>query len=321
MTTRLGVVMDPISGINPKKDSTFAMLLAAQRRGYNVHYMTPGDLWVENGVAHGRWRALDVRDDPADWFTLGAAHEGRLADCDAILMRRDPPFDIEYINDTSVLERAELEGCLIVNRPQALRDANEKFYTAWFPELTPETLFARDQERLKAFVERVGHAVIKPIDGMGGASIFQLRAGDPNLKVALETVSVNGTRMIVAQRYLPEITAGDKRILVVDGEPVPYALARIPAADDFRGNLARGGRGEGVPLSDADRAICERVGPELVRRGILFAGLDVIGSALTEINVTSPTCIRELDAQYGLDIAGILFDAIEARLSERHAGT
>lgn len=314
---RIAVVMDPIAHIKPRKDSTLAMVLEAQRRGHEIRYLEPGDLWVDGGEAYGRWRPLTVRDDPTDWYTLGEPVSEPLAASDVVLMRRDPPFDVEYVNDTYALERAEAAGCLVVNRPQALRDANEKFFLAWFPECAPETLFSRDLERLRGFVRRVGHAVIKPVDGMGGASIFQLRADDPNVKVALETVSGNGRRVVVAQRFVPEISAGDKRILIVDGEPVPYALARIPASDDFRGNLARGGRGEGVPLSDRDRAICAAVGPELVRRGILFAGLDVIGAYLTEINVTSPTCIRELDAIYGLNIAGLLFDAIERRLAER----
>ncbi|MEM9301786.1 MAG: glutathione synthase [Pseudomonadota bacterium] len=318
MARSIGVVMDPIEGINSKKDSTFAMLLEAQRRGWRIHYFTAGDLWVENGVAHGRSRNLELRDNPADWFSwIGEAETVALGSLDVILMRRDPPFDLEYINDTYALERAEIAGALVVNRPQALRDANEKYFTAWFAELGPPTLFSRDQTRLRAFVLEQGRAVIKPVDGMGGASIFQLHRDDPNINVALETVSEEGRRVVVAQKYVPEITAGDKRILIVDGEAVPCALARIPSSEDFRGNLARGGTGEGLELTERDREICEQVGPELAARGILFAGLDVIGDYLTEINVTSPTCIRELDSIFDLNIAGILFDAIERQLAAR----
>ena len=268
-----------------------------------------------DGRAFGRMRPLSVRDDPSGWFELGQAEDQPLADLDVILMRKDPPFDMEYINDTYVLDRAEAEGVVVVNRPNSLRDANEKAFTAWFPECCPPTLMARDPARLREFVMEQEVAIVKPMDGMGGESIFIARADDKNLNVILETVGEHGHRLIMAQRYIPEISAGDKRILLIDGEAVPYALARLPSDDDFRGNLAKGGVGEGVELSERDHWICQQVGPELQRRGVIFAGLDVIGDYLTEINVTSPTCIRELDAIYGLHIAGQLFDAIESRLT------
>ena len=312
---RVGVIMDPIESINTRKDSSFAMLLEAQRRGHSIAYMTAADISLRGGTAMGRWKSLQVRDDTRSWFSYGDSGSGPLSALDCILMRKDPPFDMEYINDTYVLDRAQEQGTLVVNRPQALRDANEKLFTAWFEDLTPRCLFARDPALLKAFVAEHGHCVIKPVDGMGGTSIFQVRADDPNLNVVLETVSHNGERLIVAQKYVDAITNGDKRILVVDGDVVPYCLARIPAQGDFRGNLARGGRGEARPLSGRDREIAETVAPVLKERGILFAGLDVIGDFLTEINVTSPTCIREIDRAYDLNIAGMLFDAIEGKIA------
>ena len=308
---RLGIIMDPIESININKDSSFAMLLEAQARGYDIQYLQRSDLWLENGVAYGRLRPIKVKDDPTAWFELGESNVCALAELDVILIRKDPPFDMEYVHDTYVLEKAEADGALVINRPRALRDSNEKVYTAWFPQCTPATIIARDHKILRDFVMEQRCAVIKPLGGMGGESIFRVDHDDLNLNVILETVSRNGSALIMAQRYIPEITAGDKRILMINGEPVPYALARIPAADDFRGNLAKGGRGQGVALSDRDRWICEQVGPDLRARGIIFAGLDVIGDFLTEINVTSPTCIRELDALYGLNIAGQLFDCIE----------
>ena len=321
MTLSLGIVMDPIETIKPGKDSSFAMLLEAQRRGHDVHYLVPDNLWIADGRAWGRGRMLTVTDNQQRWFEYGDAFEQPLDELDVILMRKDPPFDLEYIADTYVLERAEQAGCLVVNRPQALRDANEKIYTAWFADLCPPSVFSRDQDRIRAFVRSEDRSVVKPVDAMGGESIFQLRRDDPNVNVVIETVSRMGQRMVVAQRYIPEIEQGDKRILMVDGEPVPYALARIPSADDFRGNLAKGGTGQGVPLSDRDREIAARVGPELRERGILFAGLDVIGDWLTEINVTSPTCIRELDRIYGLNIAGMLFDVIERKIEDSALST
>jgi glutathione synthase len=308
--------MDPIGGINIRKDSTFAMMLEAQRRGHDLLYMEPSDVWVDGGEARASWRQARVEDNPEHWFDLGERQDGPLAELDVLLMRRDPPFDMDYVYLTYALELAEAAGTLVINRPQSLRDANEKFYITQFPQCCTPFAIARQSSRLLAFAERHGKSVVKPLGGMGGESIFQLNPGDPNVKVILEAITKNDTELVMVQTYIPEITAGDKRILVVDGEPVPYALARLPGEGDFRGNLAKGGRGEGVPLSERDRWICDQVAPALRAKGILFAGLDVIGDWLTEINVTSPTCIRELDAEYGLNIAGQLFDAIDRKLAE-----
>ena len=309
---KTGVVMDPISGIKTYKDSTFAMLLEAQRRGHQLFYMEPADLSVADGVALGHMSALSVRDSRDDWFTLGPRENFELAGLDILLMRKDPPFNMDYVYTTYILDLAEKAGVKVVNRPNALRDANEKCFITQFPQCCVPALITRSTEEIKGFVKEHGLSVVKPLDGMGGESIFQVRPEDPNLNVILETITSADRELVMVQRYIPEITQGDKRILVVNGEPVPYALARIPGKGDFRGNLAKGGTGVGVPLSDRDRWIVSQVAPELVRRGILFAGLDVIGDWLTEVNVTSPTCIRELDAQYDLNIAGKLFDALEA---------
>jgi glutathione synthase len=314
---RLGVVMDPIESITPKKDSTLAMLLEARRRGAEIHYMLQSDLRLEGGDPRAQSRILSVRNDLADWFEFGASQDLRLADLDVLLMRKDPPFDMEYIYTSYILERAEMAGTLVVNKPQSLRDMNEKAYTTWFEECAPETLITRSIPGIRRFLQEHGRIVVKPLDGMGGRSVFVVGQGDNNANVILETLTDNGRRFAVAQVYIPEISEGDKRILLVDGEPVEYALARIPSADDNRGNLAMGAKGVGRQLSERDRWICSRVGPVLRERGVLFAGLDVIGDFLTEINVTSPTGIRELDALYGLNIAGTLFDAIEARLDRR----
>jgi glutathione synthase len=309
---RTGVIMDPIGGIAMYKDSTFAMLLEAQRRGHEIRYMEPADLTVRDGTALGRMASLEVRDDRDDWFTLGAAENRELAELDFLLMRKDPPFDMDYVYTTYVLDLAEQAGVTVVNRPQALRDANEKFFITQFPQCCVPALITRHSDEIREFVQANGLAVVKPLDGMGGESIFRVEPGDPNLNVILETITQKDRALVIVQKFIPEITQGDKRVLVVGGEPVPYALARIPGAGDFRGNLAKGGTGVGVELTERDRWIVSQVAPELVRRGILFAGLDVIGDWLTEVNVTSPTCIRELDAQYGLNIAGDLFDAMEA---------
>jgi glutathione synthase len=309
---KLGVVMDPIGGIKPAKDSTLAMLLAAQRRGWPCWYMEPGDLFLEGGQACGRMRPVQVRDDLQTWFELGAAVEQPLSKLDVLLMRKDPPFDLEYLYTTHVLSVAQARGLRVVNDPRALRDCNEKLFTVWFPQCCPPTLVSRDLPRLLAFIAAQGVAVVKPLDGMGGGGVFKLAADDVNRRVALETLSHNGRRSLMVQRYLPEIARGDKRILMLHGEAVPYALARIPAADDFRGNLAAGARGEGTPLTSRDRWLAAQVAPELLARGLLFVGLDVIGDYITEINVTSPTCIRELDRQYGLDIAGQFLDGLSA---------
>jgi glutathione synthase len=315
---RLGVVMDPIDRIKPAKDTTLAMLLEAQRRGYQLEYMTQADLWVLEGRLGARLRALAVVDDAERWFELGPVREADASELDVILMRKDPPFDMEYIYTTFLLERAEAAGVLVVNKPRALRDVNEKAYTMWFPELTPATLVTRSMQDMRRFVARHGAAVVKPLDGMGGRSIFVLREGDPNTGVILETLTDHDRRYAMIQRYVPEIVAGgDRRILLVDGEPFEHVLARIPAEGENRGNLAAGARGEGRDLSPREREICARVGPVLREQGILFAGLDVIGDRLTEINVTSPTGVRELDKLYGANICSGLFDAIERRLGQR----
>lgn len=311
----LAIVMDPIEAIKIHKDSSFAMLLEAQRRGWTLYYLQLGDLYVRDGVAWGRAAELSVRDDAAGWFELAEVVDRRLGDMDAILMRKDPPFDMEYVYATYVLERAELAGALVVNRAASLRDFNEKFSTSLFPQCCPPTLVDRSAARVREFLAEHRDVVVKPLDGMGGASIFRLRIDDPNVSVILETLSAHGERFFMAQRFIPAISAGDKRILMVNGEPVPWALARIPAQGELRGNLAAGASAEGVALGERERWICEQVGPTLVERGLWFVGLDVIGDYLTEINVTSPTCIRELDGMYGLNIAGQLFDFIEQRLS------
>ena len=312
MSRTLAVLMDPINAIRPYKDTTFAMLLEAQRRGYHLLYMSHGDLALRDGTPWARLAPLAVRDNLHDWFTLGEAGWRGLAGIDFVFARKDPPVDAQFIYDTMVLELAQRVGVTVVNDPRGLRDANEKLFALHFPDCCAPTLVARDAAELKRFAAEHGEVVLKPLDGMGGRSIFRSRHGDPNLNVILETLTDNGHNFAIAQKFIPEISAGDKRILMIDGEPVPYALARIPQGDDFRGNLAAGGKGVGVPLTDRDRQIAATVGPELVRRGMRFVGLDVIGDWLTEINVTSPTCVRELDAQFGLNIAGQLFDRLEA---------
>jgi glutathione synthase len=315
------VVMDPIGTIKIAKDSTFAMLLEAQRRGHRLHYVRPGGLWLRDGVAMATTSPLTVRDDPAGWHELGPPSRRALGAGDVVLMRTDPPVDDEYIHDTQILGIAQQAGACVVNDPRGLRDMNEKLTALEFPQCCPPTLVSRDAAALKAFVAEHGEAVLKTLDGMGGRSIFRARHGDPNTNVILETLTGGGRHLAMAQRYIPEISAGDKRILLVDGVPVDYCLARIPQGDEFRGNLAAGGRGEGRPLGERDRWIAAQVGPEMRRRGMVFVGLDVIGDYLTEVNVTSPTCIRELDAQYGLNIAGQLFDAIESRCRQPEPAT
>lgn len=313
---RLVVVMDPIDTIKPVKDTTLAMLLAAQQRGWELWYAEQRDLWLRDGVALGRLRPLQVRDDLQDWFELGEPLESALHEFDVLLMRKDPPFDMEFIYTTYILERAEQAGLLVVNKPQGLRDMNEKVYTAWFPQCCAPTLITRRMPDMHAFLAEHRDIVCKPLDGMGGKSIFVIRQGDKNASVVFETLTEQGTRYAIVQKYLPEIAAtGDSRILVIDGEPAPYALARIPSADDNRGNLAAGARGEGRELNDRDRWLVSQIGPQLRERGMLFVGLDVIGGFVTEINVTSPTGVRELDRQFGTQIAGLLMDAIARRLA------
>jgi glutathione synthase len=308
---KIGIVMDPIESITPYKDSSLAMLLEAQRRDAEIHYFQQGDLKLLSGRAIGHSQRLKVTDDNSDWFETSDAAEVDLGDLDAILMRKDPPFDMEYIYTTYILDRAREAGALIVNHPQALRDMNEKAYTAWFPECTPITLITRSMAEMKAFLAEHDRIVVKPLDGMGGRSIFVVKKGDNNANVIFETLTDFGKQFAMAQVYVPEINLGDKRVLLVNGETVPYALARIPSDDDNRGNLVMGATGVGQELSAADMAICERVGPVLRDAGVLFAGIDIIGDYLTEVNVTSPTGIREIDKQFDLNIAGLLFDAIE----------
>ncbi|WP_250655524.1 glutathione synthase [Alkalimarinus coralli] len=318
MTIKLGIVMDPISDINIVKDSSFAMLLAAQKKGWELYYMELKDLYLEQGVAKASLRRLSVKEDPQDWFELSERADSKLSDLDTILMRKDPPFDSEFLYSTLILSRAEEDGVLLVNSQQGLRDCNEKLFATQFPQCCPDVLVSRDKARLKAFFLKHKDVIFKPLDGMGGANIFRVKEGDANIGVILETLTQHETQQAMAQVFIPEIAEGDKRILLIDGEPVPYALARIPAQGENRGNLAAGGRGEGKPLSDRDRWICEQVGPVLKEKGLLFVGIDVIGDYLTEINVTSPTCIRELDRDFGLDIGGQLMDKIEQKLKARN---
>jgi glutathione synthase len=316
---QLGVVMDPIAGINPAKDSSLAMLLEAQRRGYALWYFEQQDVRLRNGVAQGSARALRVMDSKTDWFELGPREERPLSALDVILMRKDPPFGTEYIYTTYLLERAELTGVLVVNKPQSLRDMNEKVYTAWFPQCCPETVITRSMADMRAFLAEHGRIVVKPLHGMGGRSIFVLSQGDNNANVVFETLTDYGQQYAMAQTFIPEITRGDKRIIIVDGKAVSRVLARIPAADDNRGNLVAGAQPEVRELTERDEWICAQVGPVLRERGVLFAGLDVIGDYLTEINVTSPTGIRELQKLGGLDVAATLFDALDLRLKARPA--
>lgn len=317
MKKTLGIVMDPIGAIKPYKDTTLALMLAAQTRGWSLHYFEPSDLWLRDGVAMGNARPVTVFDDKKHWFELGAAQTVPLGDLDAILMRKDPPFDLEYITATYVLERAETAGALVVNRPRSLRDCNEKIFTAWFPQCTPPTLFSSSLKVLRAFHAEHRDVIYKPVDGMGGTGIFRVDASGLNLGSVIEQLSDNGRRSIVAQKYLPQIVDGDKRILMVDGEPIPYCLARIPQAGETRGNLAAGGTGRPQPLTERDHWIAAQVGPALREKGLLFVGLDVIGDNLTEINVTSPTCAREIDAVYHTDIGGKLMETIEEKLAEK----
>ncbi|MFP9133816.1 glutathione synthase [Shewanella algae] len=317
---KLGIVMDPIKDINIKKDSSFAMLLAAQSRGYELFYMEMQDLALLQGEAWAKMRPLKVQEDPTAWYQLGEATDTPLKELDVILMRKDPPFDTEYIYATYMLERAEEAGVLIVNKPQSLRDANEKLFTAWFSQFTPTTLVSRDPQRLRAFHAQHGDVILKPLDGMGGTSIFRVKQDDPNLGVIIETLTDYGQNYAMAQVFIPEITKGDKRILVIDGEPVPYCLARIPKKGETRGNLAAGGSGVAQPLSESDWAIARALGPELKKRGLIFVGLDVIGDKLTEINVTSPTCIKEIEAAFDVNITGMLMNAIEQRLQQKQQG-
>jgi len=311
MKIRLGVVMDPIESINVKKDTTLAMLLEAQKRGWSIMYMQQHDLCLDNGKVKATMRSMHVQDDPVKWFELGDREYRELAELDVILMRKDPPFDLEYIYSTYLLELAEASGTTVFNKPQSLRDANEKLFIANFPECIAPTIVSAQAEQLLKFAGEQNEVVLKPLDGMGGASVFRVSKNDPNINVIIETLTKHGKQSIMGQKFIPEISNGDKRILVIDGEPVPYALARIPADGETRGNLAAGGTGKGVELTSRDRWICQQVGPVLREKGLVFVGIDVIGDYLTEINVTSPTCVRELDKLYDLNISATFLDVIE----------
>jgi glutathione synthase len=312
------VVMDPIESINPAKDTTLGILLAAQASGWEIFYAELGDLWLLNGVAWGRLAPLEVFDDPRTWFARAARVAAKLGDYDVIFMRKDPPFDTEYIYSTYILERARLQGALVCNDPRGLRDMNEKVYTAWFPECCAPTLITRDMHDMAEFLREHGKAVCKPLHGMGGRSIFVLEQGDKNRNVVFETLTDYGHRYAIVQRYIPEIvTGGDNRVILVDGEPVPFALQRMPDAADHRGNLVAGARAESRPLNDRDRWLCSIIGPKLKAAGMTFVGLDVIGDYVTEINVTSPTGIRELKKKHGVDIGAMLVKAIGAKLDAR----
>jgi glutathione synthase len=311
MQLKLGIVMDPIESIKTYKDSSFAMLLAAQKRGWPLYYMQQSDIYMVGATAMARAQRIEVTDNPENWYSVRAAEDIELASLDAILMRKDPRFDIEYITSTYILEMAEREGSLIVNKPASLRDANEKMFITHFPQCCTPMMVTSNSSLVRQFISEQKDVIVKPLDGMGGESIFRLTPNDPNISVILETITKHGKKTIMAQRFIPEITAGDKRILLINGDPVPYALARIPAQGETRGNIAAGGSGVGIELTERDHWICQQVGPSLRERGILFAGIDVIGDYLTEINITSPTCIRELDKQFNLDIAGELMDCIE----------
>ena len=309
---RLGFVVDPVGHLKPYKDSSVAMMREARRRGHEVHAFEAREMFVRDARVLATSRRLEVSDDNEAWYEAGPDEEVRVASFDLVLMRKDPPFDQEYYYATLLLERAEAEGTRVVNRPRALRDWNEKLAILRFPSFTPATLVASDPARLQAFIDAHGDVVVKKLDGMGGAMIFRVAAADPNRNVILETVTAMGTRTIMAQRYVPEIADGDKRVLVIAGKPFPQCLARIPKPGETRGNLAAGGRGVARPISARDREIGETVGRSLAADGIVLAGLDVIGDWLTEINVTSPTCLVEIREQTGADAAQALFDALES---------
>lgn len=312
---KLGIVMDPISKVKVAKDSSMAMMLEAQNRGYEIYYMEMKDLYLDRGQGRANTQKIKIYDDTNHWYELSDQQDIALSELDAILMRKDPPFDTEYIYATYILERAEVEGTLIVNKPQSLRDCNEKLFTAWFADLTPRTLVTRNDAQIRSFHKELKDIIIKPLDGMGGSSIFRIKEDDVNVGVIIETLTNHGQQYTMVQEYMPAIVDGDKRILIVNGEPMPYCLARIPAQGETRGNLAAGGRGVAQPLSPTDKLIAETIAPELKRRGLFFVGLDIIGDKVTEINVTSPTCIREIEAAYPINISGKLMDAIEENIN------
>ena len=308
----IAFVVDPPESLRAYKDSTVAMMREAVARGHRCHAIVQDGLeWRSGRGVCARSQALEVFADDTHWYRTAGEAEGPLARFDAVLMRKDPPFDMEYQYATYLLEQAEAAGVRVVNRPRSLRDFNEKLSIARFPQFTAPTLVTRHEESIRAFLAEHGDIVVKPLDGMGGSSVFRLHARDPNVGVILETITHYGRRTVMAQRYLPDIALGDKRILVIDGVPAPFALARIPKAGESRGNLAAGGRGVAQPLSDRDREIAHAVGPALRAAGLLIVGLDVIGECLTEVNVTSPTCMREILDQTGFSVAAMVLDALE----------
>ena len=319
MSLKIGVVMDPIGNINFKKDSTLAMLLEAQSRGWTLFYMEQADLYMAHDVARAQMKPLKVFNDANNWYQLDSAEDRTLNSLDAILMRKDPPFNMDYIYSTYILEKAEEKGTLIINKPQSLRDANEKLFTNNFSQCMPPTLVSSQAEHIKTFYQEHKDIILKPLDGMGGASVFRIKSGDSNLGVIIETLTKHGTTLTMAQRFIPEIKQGDKRILLINGEPIPYALARIPAKGETRANLAAGGEGVGIELTDRDLWICEQVAPLLKEKGLIFVGIDVIGDYLTEVNVTSPTCIRELDKQFNINISAVLMDWIMNQIKEQRS--
>ena len=319
MSLKIGVVMDPIGNINFKKDSTLAMLLEAQSRGWTLFYMEQADLYMAHDVARAQMKPLKVFNDANNWYQLDSAEDRTLNSLDAILMRKDPPFNMDYIYSTYILEKAEEKGTLIINKPQSLRDANEKLFTNNFSQCMPPTLVSSQAEHIKTFYQEHKDIILKPLDGMGGASVFRIKSGDSNLGVIIETLTKHGTTLTMAQRFIPEIKQGDKRILLINGEPIPYALARIPAKGETRANLAAGGEGVGIELTDRDRWICEQVAPLLKAKGLIFVGIDVIGDYLTEVNVTSPTCIRELDKQFNINISAVLMDWIMNQIKKHRS--
>lgn len=316
MTYTVGVVMDPIAKIKPEKDTSFAMMLEAQRRGATLVYFELSDLYIDNGAPKGIGQQVTVRDQDKDFYTLGKTTTYALGDIDVLLMRKDPPFDSEFLYATHILSLAERDGALVVNRPQSLRDFNEKLFTSYFPSLIPDTLVTRNSKLVREFHAKHKDVICKPLDGMGGASIFRVKEDGTNLGVIIETLTANGQRQMMVQKYLPEIKDGDKRVLIVNGEVMPYCLARLPSAGETRGNLAAGGTGRPQPISDSDRRLAETIAPVLIEKGLIFVGLDVIGDRITEINVTSPTCVREIERAYDINIMAALFDAIEAKLAQ-----
>jgi glutathione synthase len=315
MSTKLGIIIDPLHTIRIKKDTSYALLKSAQARGYSILYATSQDIWLEKGQVFGNLSSLTLRDDPERWFEEGPQHKMLLSELDVLLLRKDPPFNMDYIYMTYLLELAAAQGLLVVNNPASVRSANEKLFTAWFPECCPDTLVTTKPDKLQAFVADKKEAVIKPLDGMGGNSVFLAKAGDPNLSVIIETMTHRGSQLVMAQQFIPEIAKGDKRIILINGTPIPYVLSRVPAAHDFRGNLAAGAKGIVQPLSERDQWIAERVGPTLSGKGLWFVGLDVIGNYLTEINVTSPTGVQEIEREAPVHITEQFFDFIEEKLN------